>query len=170
MNNSDHGLGWVLLVVGLILGTMTTIGLGAWQMVEKNTAPPGLVADDTTARQQVLDVATSSIEKILSYDADTTSDDVSSNAKLLTGTAQDHYRDVMRSAIGKASANNITQASTVSQSSIESLSDTKAQVLAFVDQRTSSTGSGAPDLKKLAIRIGLAKVDGNWLIETYDQL
>lgn len=170
MKNSDHGIGWVLLVVGLILGTMATIGVGAWQMAEKNTPPPALVADNADARQEVIDAASSSIEKVLSYTPTTTADDVTVTAKLLAGSAQNTYRESMRSTLTIASTNGVTHTATVSKAAVEDLATDKAVVLAFIDETTSSSQNNTKSDAKLAVRIGLTKTDGRWLIETYNRV
>ncbi|MGV0740767.1 hypothetical protein [Mycolicibacterium sp. XJ870] len=165
-----RGRGSVLLVVGLIVGIVVALGLGTWQLVDKSRPAPELVANQTNARDEVLDVVTVNVEKILSYTPQTDDADVDDNATLLTGQAVDNYRDMMQSKVSIARSNGVTQTSTIRKAAVEGLSADKAQVLTFVDQATASTGNGTRTQAALAIQVNLSKVDGTWLIEAITTL
>ncbi|KWX23750.1 hypothetical protein AFM11_13295 [Mycolicibacterium wolinskyi] len=162
--------GWVVLVVGLVVGTAVALGLGTWQMTEKNRPAPTLVADQTAARDEVVELTTANLEKLLSYTPRTDDDDVDNLAALLTGEAVDNYREQMRSKTAIARSNGVTQTSNVRNAAIETLSADKAQVLTFVDQIVESTGNKTRTEAQLAIRVELAQINGAWLITAINTL
>lgn len=170
MTNTERSTGRILLIIGLIVGTVVALGLGVWQMSEKNRPAPTLISDQADARQTVLDTVTTNLAKVLSYTPKTTDDDVATTAELLTGKAQDHYRESMRSTVTIASGNGTTQTTTVLRAAIESLSDDKALVLAFLDQKISSTSNNTQTAANFAARVNLTKINGSWLIEAFTQL
>lgn len=162
--------GWVVLVVSLIVGTAVSLGLGTWQLIDKNRPVPTPVADQTAARDEVLELTTGNLEKLLSYTPRTDDDDVDDLAALLTGEAVDTYREQMRSKTAIARSNGVTQTATVRNAAIETLSADKAQVLTFVDQTVESTGNKTRTEAQLAIRVELTQINGAWLITAIDTL
>ncbi|MHC9291084.1 hypothetical protein ACRCUN_01380 [Mycobacterium sp. LTG2003] len=162
--------GWVVLVGSLVVGIAVALGLGTWQLMDKNRPAPTPVADETAARDEVLELATANLEKLLSYTPRTDDDDVDDLASLLTGKAVDNYREQMRSKTAIARSNGVTQTATVRNAAIETLSADKAQVLTFVDQTVASTSNKTKTEAQLAIRVELAQINGAWLITAISTL
>jgi Mce-associated membrane protein len=52
----------------------------------------------------------------------------------------------------------------------ESLTSKQAATLVFVNQTTTSLDKPSPTTASSSVRVGLAKVDGNWLINRFDPL
>lgn len=165
-----RGAGWWVMVVALVLGTVAALGLGLWQMSEKNRPAPDLVADAAPARDEVMQFVAANLEKLLSYTPRTDDTDVADMASVLSGTAADTYRDEMRSKLSVARVNGVTQTSTIRQTAVESLTDDTAEVLAFVDQTVASTGNQTRSQSGYAMRVTLRKSGGTWTIEKLEPL
>lgn len=165
-----RGAGWWVMVSALALGTMVALGLGMWQLSEKNRPAPVLVADEAQARDEVMQFVSQNLEKLLSYTPRTDDADVADMASVLSGTAADAYRDDMRTKLAVARTNGVTQTSTVRQAAVESLTDDTAEVLAFVDQTVASTGNQTRSQSGYAMRVTLRKSADAWTIDNLEPL
>lgn len=165
-----HTSGWAALVIALLVGIVAALVLGTWQLVEKNRPAPVPVADQSDARTEVMEFVTTNIEKVLSYTPRTDEIDIADIATMLTGKAAANFRDEMRSRLSVARINGVTQTSKVRNIAVESLSTDKAELLAFIDQTTTSTGNRTRAQHQFATRVGVAKVDDTWLIDAVNQL
>ncbi|WP_235624028.1 hypothetical protein [Mycolicibacterium goodii] len=158
------------MVTALALGTVVALGLGLWQMSEKNRPAPVLVADQAGARDEVMRFVATNLEKLLSYTPRTDDADVADMASVLSGEAADTYRDEMRTKLSVARTNGVTQTSTIRRTAVESLTDDTAAVLAFVDQTVASTGNNTQSQSGYAMRVELRRSDGAWTIEELEPL
>jgi Mce-associated membrane protein len=159
-------LWWVLTVV-LAVGLLGAAGFGAWQVVH---AVQGAPADSAQARQGVADVAKTGAVKLLSYKPDTVEDQLHDATKLLTGDFLKSYTDLTNNVvIPGAKSQKITANATVSAAAVESLATDTASLILFVNQ-TVTIGTGQPSPTASTVRVGLQKVNGNWLIARFDPL
>jgi len=165
-----RGTGWWVMVAVLAVGAVAALGLGLWQMSEKNRPAPVLVADQAAARDEVTRFVSDNLEKLLSYTPRTDDTDIADLASVLSGKAADTYRDDMRTKLSVARTNGVTQTSTIRQTAVESLTDDTAAVLAFVDQTVASTGNQTRSQSGYAMRVGLRKSGGAWTIEALEPL
>jgi hypothetical protein len=53
---------------------------------------------------------------------------------------------------------------------VESLTGRQAAILVFVNQTTTSQDKPSPTTASSSVRVGLAKVNGTWLINRFDPL
>lgn len=107
-----RGTGWWVMVAVLAVGSVAALGLGLWQMSEKNRPAPVLVADQAAARDEVTQFVSDNLEKLLSYTPRTDDTDIADLASVLSGKAADTYRDDMRTKLSVARTNGVTQTST----------------------------------------------------------
>lgn len=157
--------GWWTLMVALVLGIVVATGLGAWQLTVKNRPAPAPIADDAHVREQVTDIVTTNVARVLSFTPTTSRGDVDAVTELLTGSAADEYRKTIRER-----ADNVTRSASVRNTGVESLSADEARVVAFVDETSETAGGGPATKDALAYRVSLTRVDGDWLISELEPL
>ena len=155
---------WMVSVVGLAVGIVVAAVLGFWQLSVKNQTPPAPIADNAQIRDQVTDVVTETVPRLLSFAPDTSRGDVDAVVDELTGSAVEDYRKRVRTR-----AQGVTIDATVRNTGVEALTDDHAQVVAFVDLTSDSANHDATtDIQ--AYRVSLTKVDDEWLISELEQL
>jgi Mce-associated membrane protein len=106
---------------------------------------------------------------VLSYSPDTLEHDFSAAEAHLTGEFLTYYRQFTSQVVTPAVRDkHITQTATVVRAGVESLTSQKAAILVFVNQTTTSQEKPSPATTASSVRVGLAKVNGAWLIERLD--
>lgn len=159
---------WWVLVVGLGIAAIAATFVGAWQFSEKNRELP-VVADDASKRQAVVEAAKTNTAAILTYKSDTVEQDTKKAADLLTGGFLEYYKQfTSETVIPAAQQNRVSTTATVTRAGVISLTTTRASVLAFVDQTTTSTENPQGKFAGSSVRVGMTLVDGRWLVESFD--
>ena len=155
----------VLVLAGAVVVAAT---LGCWQMtVKTGQLPP--VADLDSERAAATQAASSGSVKLLSYSPDTVEKDTSAAEALLTGDFLNYYKDfVDKSVIPTAHQNGITTKANVALAGVEALTSEKASVLVFVNQVTTTLAKPAPETTNSSVRVGLLRMRGAWLINSFD--
>jgi Mce-associated membrane protein len=161
---------WWACVIALTAATLAAASMGGWQMqVKSKQLPP--VADEPADRQAATQAASAGAVAALSYSSDTLEQDFSAAEAHLTGDFLTYYRQFTTQTVAPAAREQrITQTATVVRAGVESLASQKAAVLLFVNETTTSQGNPSPKLTPSGVRVGLAKVNGVWLIERFDPL
>ncbi|CRZ16371.1 hypothetical protein [Mycolicibacterium neworleansense] len=157
--------GWTSLIIALVVGVVVASGLGFWQLSVKGQPAPAPIADDDHAREQVTGFVATNVVKMLSFTPTTSRAEIDAVTELLTGPAVDEYRKTIR-----AKADNVTQSATVRNTGVESLTADDAEVVAFVDQTSETTGNDQSTKDALAYRVSLTRVDGDWRISELEPL
>ncbi|WP_445169952.1 hypothetical protein ACTXG7_11930 [Mycolicibacterium sp. Dal123E01] len=136
-----------------------------------STPPPAPApADSTQARQVVMDVAKTSVVKLLSYTPENVDTTLNEAVALTTGEFRDSFTQLIRDVvIPGARQKNITAISTVPAVAVESLTADTAKLIVFIDQ-TVTTGSAEPELIPSSVRLRLENVNGAWLVATFTPL
>lgn len=159
---------WWLLVVALTAATLVAVGVGSWQLLTKQSHPV-VVADQSAARQAAIDAASNGTVKILSYSPDTLEQDFAAAKACLTGDFLNSYDQFTRQIIEPAArTKRVTAKAKVVQAGVESLAQDSASILVFTNQTTTSTGKSDSDQTSSAMRVGMTKVKGRWLINRFD--
>jgi Mce-associated membrane protein len=142
------------------------IGLTAWlyffqYRVDQQTGPAGAA----TALKAAQDGAVA----VLSYSPESLDKDLANAKSHLTGDFLNYYtnftNDVVRPAVQQKGVK--TEAKVVS-SAISEMHPDKAVALLFVNQTTASKDRDDPSLAASSVRVTLDKVDGIWLISSFD--
>jgi Mce-associated membrane protein len=159
---------WWLLVVVMILGTLSAASVGGWQMVNKSHELPP-VADQPAARQAATQAAGTGTVKILSYSPDTLDQDFNAASAMLTGDFLAYYKQFTSQIVGPAARQKaLKTTATLQRAGVESLTSDAGVILVFVNQTTTSKDQPSPTTATSAVRVGLAKVHGTWLINKFD--
>lgn len=160
-------LAWWLLVVVLTAATFGAASVGGWQSLTKSRPAPS-VADQAAARQAAVEAASNATVKILTYSPDTIDQDIAAATLLLTGDFLDDYKQTAARLVPTAKDRGMKQTATVKQAGVQSLSNSEATILVFVDQTRTAKDTPDPTIKNSAIRVGLTKVNKTWLISKFD--
>jgi Mce-associated membrane protein len=107
----------------------------------------------------------------LSTRCGTLDQDFAAAEAMLTGDFLTYYKQFTSETVRPAAEQKrvITTASVVG-AGVESLTSQQAAILAFVNQTTTSQDKPAPTTASSSVRVGLAKVNGIWLINRFDPL
>ncbi|OJZ76258.1 hypothetical protein BRW65_02220 [Mycobacterium paraffinicum] len=162
-------LAWWLLVVALAIGTLVAASVGGWEALSKSRPPLPPVADQPAARQAAIQAASTGTVKLLSYSPDTLDQDFEAAKAMLTGDFLRYYDNFTSQTVKpKAQQKELKASATVPRAGVETLTADEAAVLVFVNQTTTSKDQPAPTTSSSAVRVGLAKVNGTWLINRFD--
>lgn len=158
---------WWSLIIGLILGIVATTTISVWQMIEAREPDN---AASAAARQSVLDAVNSAVPKLLSYTPDNAETSLRSATSLLTGQFLDSYTKLINDVvIPGATDKKIAATAQVPAAAVESLTDDKASVLAFINQTVIEPPAEPTDTAS-SVRVGLQKINGAWLIDAFDPI
>ena len=126
---------------------------------------------DPAAQEVALKAAQDGTVAVLSYSPDTLDKDLDNAKSHLTGDFLKYYDDftnqVVRPAVQQKSVQ--TQAKVI-RSAVSEMQPDKAVVLVFVNQQTTSTDRTEPSLAASSVRVTVNKVNGNWLISSFDPI
>lgn len=105
---------------------------------------------------------------MLSYKPDSVDRELPAAASRMTGGFKDAYTSLIRDVvIPGAKQKNITSVANVAAAAPVSVAENRVVVLSFVNQ-TITFGKDAPTSTASSVRITLDKVDGKWLISSFD--
>ena len=114
--------------------------------------------------------ARESIVAMLSYQPDTAEKTLDEARAGLTGQFLDVYTQLIQTVVVPASKKDrISAVATVPAISVVSAHKDRAVLLAFVDQ-TLTQGAKPPALSASSIQLTMEKVDGRWLISSFDEI
>lgn len=120
--------------------------------------------DAETARAEVIGVAPTLVEKLLSYNSDTVDDDLARAPK----APADRFRTVSRigskTVAPQSKEQGISTKARVVDVGVLSVAADRAEVLVFVDQITTSTAQPAPASTSSRVEVTLDRVEGTWLV------
>ncbi|OBJ06266.1 hypothetical protein [Mycobacterium sp. 1465703.0] len=159
---------WWATVVVLAVSAVGIDALGAWEMHLKKEQPPP-VADRLSERQAATQTASAGTVKVLSYSPDTLEQDFNAASAMLTGDFRNYYRQFTSQVVApNARQKRLTTTATVQRSGVQSLATNAATILVFVSQTTSSPEQSGPTTTTSSVSVGLAKVNGTWLINSFN--
>ncbi|ORA34496.1 hypothetical protein [Mycobacterium aquaticum] len=117
----------------------------------------------------VVQAATKGTIAVLSYKPDTADTDFSTAKTYLTGDFLSYYDHFVQQVVSPAvHKNGVHTTATVAHAAVVQLQPDEAQVLLFVNQSTASATTTAPSMTASSIKVGLRKVDSEWLISSFD--
>jgi Mce-associated membrane protein len=151
------------LLVLLMLGcaALTTWLYFSWYRTDKQTDP--------NATAVVIDAAREGTVAMLTYAPETVDSDLATARSHLTGNFLSYYEDFARQVVAPASKQKAlkTTAEAVG-AAVADMRPDSAVVLVFVNQTTTSKEHPDPAMAARSVRVSLAKVDGNWLIDKFE--
>lgn len=158
-----------LLVRPSILLALVVIGvaaLAAWVFFLQYR--PYQQTTDTVGRDAVK-AASDGTVALLSYSPDTLEHDFAVAKVHLTGSFLAYYDRFTHQIVTPAAKQAHVQTSAaVVRAAISELEPNSATVLTFINQTTTSKDKSEPVLTASAVRVGLTRVNGTWLISSFD--
>lgn len=124
---------------------------------------------DAAAADAVIAATTDGTVALLSYSPDSLDQDFAKGRSHLTGEFLSYYNDFTQQIVTPAAKKKgVSTTAAVVQAAVSELHPSSATVLAFVNQTTTSNESAGPSLAISTVVVHLTKVDGSWLISSFD--
>ncbi|MDX1875064.1 hypothetical protein SBI67_23350 [Mycolicibacterium sp. 120266] len=120
------------------------------------------------AATESVQVARDATIALLSYQPDTVGQSLEAAQSRLTGAFRDSYGKLIHDVVIPGSREKkISSIANIAAAASISSTATHAEVLVFVNQ-TSIVGADAPTDTASAVRVGLDRIDGHWLVASFD--
>jgi Mce-associated membrane protein len=150
----------------LTLVLLASAGIAAWLYFVQYGADQ---QTDAAARQVALDAATTGTVALLSYSPDTLDKDFAAAKERLTGDFLNYYTQFTQQIVTPAAKEKqVKTSAAVVQAAVSKIEPSSAEVLVFVNQNTTSKENPDGAFAASAVKVGLTKVDGHWLINAFD--
>ncbi|MGV0745898.1 twin-arginine translocation pathway signal [Mycolicibacterium sp. XJ870] len=121
------------------------------------------------ASDVVLNAAKDGTVALLSYAPESLDKDFSAAKSHLTGEFLSYYEDFTQKIVTPAAKEKAVKTSAnVVRAAVAEIHPDSAVVLVFVNQATTSSQNPNGSFAASAVKVGLTKLDGNWLISTFD--
>jgi Mce-associated membrane protein len=122
-----------------------------------------------TAGHDAIKAASDGTVALLSYSPDTLEHDFATAKAHLTGNFLAYYDRFTHQIVTPAAKQaHVQTTAAVVRAAVSELHPNSAVILTFINQTTISKDKPEPGLNPSAVRVGLTKVDGTWLISSFD--
>lgn len=156
---------WIAVLAAAVLVASGVTGAVYWTVYR----PDRLT--DTAAQEQVLDVARAGAEALLSYSPETVDSNVADAKSRLTGDFLQRYSEFADSVVVPAAKERgVKTEANVARAAVSQMRPDSAQVLAFVNQVTTSKERPTPALATSSVMMTLVRKDGHWLIAEFNPI
>jgi Mce-associated membrane protein len=119
---------------------------------------------DAVERDRLLRVAARAGERVLTYSHDSFDRDVEATRQGLTPEFAEEYAAAMARVRADALGDEVDQEATAVSSGLVSSTDTRAEVLVFVNQQTTAATTGARSVQRNRLVVNLVRQDGAWAV------
>ena len=155
-------VGAILLAGALV----ASAGLAGWLYL--NQYRPDQQTDSEAAKV-ALDAASRGTIALLSYSPDSLDQDFATARAQLTGDFLSYYTEFTEQIVTPAAREKSvkTEASVV-RAAVSAIRPDSAEVLVFINQTTTSKENPEGAFAASSVKVGLKKIDGAWLIESFD--
>ena len=160
---SRSGIGRTVAVVAVLMGASTGVSAAA-----QDTGPGNRALIDAESTEDALAAAKSLSEALFSFGHADVRAHEATFARLTTGDFTREYGKLFNDIIATVQQQKSTVTSTVVESGVQSLRDDRAEVLVFLDQKSSSTTTGQETAAAAMFRATLQRVDGDWKFADID--
>nr|WP_137149818.1 hypothetical protein [Mycolicibacterium sp. CR10] len=155
-------VGAVLLAVAFI----ASAGLAGWLYV--NQYRPDQETNPAAA-QVALDAAKSGTVALLSYSPDSLDKDFAAARSRLTGDFLSYYTQFTEQIVTPAAKEkSVKTTASVVRAAVSEIQPESAEVLVFINQTTTSKENPDGAFAASSVKVGLKKIDGTWLIQSFD--
>lgn len=123
------------------------------------------------ASATVLKAANDGTVALLSYAPDSLDRDFTAAKSHLTGDFLSYYTQFTQEIVAPAAKQkSVKTAASVVRSAVSEIHPDSAVALVFVNQATTSAENPNGSFSASAVKVGLSKIDGNWLISSFDPI
>ncbi len=155
-------LGAILLILALLASAATA----AWLYFFQYRPDQQVNAD---AARVAVDAASTGTIAILSYSPDTLEQDFTAAKSHLTGDFLNYYTQFTEQIVTPAAKEkSVKTTASVVQAAVSELHPDSAVVLVFINQTTTSKENPDGAFAASAVKVGMKKIDGRWLIDAFD--
>lgn len=156
------GVGAIVLAAALIVSA----GLTGWLYF--NQYRPDQQTDPAAA-QVALDAATSGTVALLSYSPESLDQDFAAAKTRLTGEFLSYYTQFTEQIVTPAAREkSVKTAASVVRAAVSEIQPESAEVLVFINQTTTSQENPDGAFAASSVKVGMEKIDGAWLIASFD--
>ena len=153
------GVGALAVVLVVVLALLIVSARGD----ELRTASNGQVTS-ASYRAAAMNAAEAHAATVFSYSYRTLAKDQADARALLTPDYAEEYDSVMADAREKATAAKLTQEATVLTSALLSITQSRAEVLLYLDTATTAEGSTRQQLLQNRVKMSLERKDDAWAV------
>lgn len=166
-----------------LLGRPVTLGIAtvllgagaAWSAVQADRLRSGSVAEnvaltDTALTSEAKGQLGDAVNELFSYRYTDMAKTEQAAKRLLTGKAVQQYQNMMAPIRQQAAEQKLVLTTTVTDSGVRMLSDDRARVLFFVDQRSTRTAKEETTYAGAMLAVDAVKVGDAWKISNIDTL
>ncbi|WAC54060.1 hypothetical protein [Gordonia sp. SL306] len=154
--------------VPIALGISTIAAVAAASTAYATVYRDDQATNGESAREAVA-AANDGTVALLSYSPKSLDADLAKGQSHLTGQFLTYYKEFTAKVVKPAATeNNVETKAQVVRSAVSKLSADDAEILAFVNQSTTSKTKPDPELTSSSVKVALHRVDGNWLISSFD--
>lgn len=126
---------------------------------------------DTRSQEEVLDSARAATEALLSYSPDSIDKNVADAKSRLTGEFLNRYSEFADTVVVPAAKERgVKTEANVARAAISQMDSGSANVLAFVNQVTTSRERPTPALATSSVLMTLVRRDGRWLVAEFNPI
>lgn len=155
-------LGAILLAAALV----ASAGVAAWLYFEQYRPDQ---ATDAAASTVALDAAKNGTIALLSYSPETLERDFAAAKSHLTGDFLSYYTQFTEQIVTPAAKQkSVKTTAAVVRAAVFELHPDSAEVLVFINQNTVSNENPDGSFAASAVKVGLRKINGAWLIGSFD--
>jgi Mce-associated membrane protein len=117
----------------------------------------------------VLKAASDGTVALLSYSPESLDKDFATAKSHLTGEFLTYYTQFTNDIVTPAAKQkNVKTSAQIARSAVSELHPDSAEVLVFINQNTTSKENPDGSFTASSVKVGLTKLDGNWLISSFD--
>ncbi len=156
------------LLVPLVLAVLllASAGLGSWAYLTQFR--PDQQTDAAVAAETIKAASDGSVA-LLSYTPETLDKDFATAKTHLTGDFLDYYTKFTTDVVTPAAKQkSVKTSAAVVRAAVSELKPDSAMVLVFLNQSTTSKDNVDGSYTASAVKVGLSKVNGAWLISAFD--
>ena len=155
-------LGAILLAAALV----ASAGVAAWLYFEQYRPDQ---ETDAAASAVALDAAKNGTVALLSYSPESLDKDFAAAKSHLTGDFLSYYTQFTEQIVTPAAKQkSVKTSASVVQAAVSELHPDSAEVLVFINQTTVSKENPDGSFAASAVKVGMKKIDGAWLIASFD--
>ncbi|TNY35244.1 hypothetical protein [Thermomonospora catenispora] len=161
--------------VALGVATVLLGAVAAWSAVQADRLRSGSVAEnvaltDTALTSEVKGQLGDAVNELFSYRYTDMAKTEQAAKRLLTGKAVQQYQNMMAPIRQQAAEQKLVLTTTVTDSGVRMLSEDRARVLFFVDQRSTRTAKEETTYAGAMLAVDAVKVGDAWKISNIDTL
>ncbi|AFM18296.1 hypothetical protein Mycch_3563 [Mycolicibacterium chubuense NBB4] len=150
----------------LAAALLASAGLAGWLYL--NQYRPDQQTDKAAAKV-ALDAATSGTVALLSYSPESLDKDFAAAKSRLTGDFLSYYTQFTEQIVTPAAKEkSVKTAASVVRAAVSQIQPYKAEVLVFINQTTTSKENPDGAFAASAVKVGMKKIGGTWLISSFD--